>query len=80
MGVPVLLRVVIGRQCSRFPVDVTIKNEPRGLYAWSSVVPVMRGFVQNGCLVELVWFSLFLVCSLVMGVGRQEFFRLTALL
>ena len=52
MGVPVLLRVVIGRQCSWFPVDVTIKNEPRGLYAWSSVVPVMRGFGQNGCLVE----------------------------
>ena len=51
VGVPELLRVVIGRQCSRFPVDVTYKNEPCGLYACSPVIP-LRGFGQHGCLVE----------------------------
>ena len=42
MGVPVLHRVVIGRQCSWFPVDVTEKTKkcgPRCSCACPSVVP-----------------------------------------
>jgi hypothetical protein len=57
-----LLRVVIGRHGSWFPVDVTYKNEPFGLCACSPVIPVLRGLGKNGCLVEscdLVDFCLF---------------------
>ena len=82
MGVPVLLRVVIGRQCSWFPVDVTVKTkcEPRGLYACSSVVPSDERVWAEWLLCEVgVIFCFVSRCSLVKGVGCKGFYRFIAL-
>ena len=76
MGVPVLLRVVIGRQCSWFPVDVTVKTkcEPCGLYACSSVVPSDERVWAEWLFCGIgVIFALFPVCSSVKGVGCKGF-------
>ena len=70
MGVTVLLRVVIGRQCSWFPVDVTVKTkcEPCGLCACSSVVPSdERVWAKDGRFVELCDFCF--VSRLLFGEG-----------
>ena len=73
MGVPVLHRVVIGRQCSWFPVDVTEKTKNVGhivrvlVPLWSRMI---RGFWAErlSCGVGVI-FRLFPVCLLEDGVG-----------
>ena len=82
MGVTVLLRVVIGRQCSWFPVDVTVKVkcEPCGLCACSSVVPSDERVWAEWLIREVgVIFCFVFRCSLVKGVGCKGFYRFIAL-
>ena len=72
MGVPVLHRVVIGRQCSWFPVDVTEKTKNVGdvvrvlVPLWSRMI---RGFWAERLSVVGVTCSLFPVCLSEDDVG-----------
>ena len=78
MGVPELLRVVIGRQCSRFPVDVTYKKKRAMwfvcLFPCDPGEGVWATWLSCGNHVVLLILGYFLE----MGVVCQEFFRLIA--
>ena len=63
VGVPVLLRVVIGRQCSRFPVDVTYKKRAMWFVCLFPCDPGDEGVWAKWLSWWIMWFCWSLVVS-----------------